>query len=165
MRRKLGWIAIIGIGMVVGVALLAFCACVATWVWGCDLVPVTELARVDVGNNRSVVFYADTCWEVNRGIYYEAQENGQAVIPRTGLGFHSPVNYSFKAVSAEDESLVAVYTPLAPDYDAILVMIDFRTRETWHNGENSQNKEKGLQMFRRLEQANPGLPEPRELSR
>jgi hypothetical protein len=32
-------------------------------------------------------------------------------------------------------------------------------------GENSQNGSKGLEMFRRLKQANPDLPEPVELLR
>jgi hypothetical protein len=165
MRRSLAWVAIISLGTVAGVILLAVCACLATWVWGCDLISVTELTRVDAGDNRSVIFYADTCWEVSRSVFYEVQENGQTIIPRTWLGRHFAINYTLKVVPAEDESLIVVYTSVIPDYDAIFVMIDFRSRETWHNGENSQNGPKGLEMFRRLKQANPDLPEPVELLR
>ena len=164
MRRRLTWIAIIVLGIPTGVALLFICAGFAFWL-PCDLTPVTELTRVDASNNRSVVFYNDTCWEVSRSIFYEIQENGQVVIPRTWLGRHYAINYALKEAPAEDESLVAVYTPGIPDYDAIFVVIDFITQETWHNGENGQNKAKGLEMFQRLKQANPDLPEPRELSR
>jgi len=165
MRRRLGWIAIICLGTVVGVVLLLFCAVWALWVLPCDLTPVTELTRVDAGNSRSVIFYADTCWEVSRNVFFEVQENGQPIIPRTGVGFHYSVDYSFKVVSAENKSLVAVYTPIVPDYDAIFVMIDFGTREAWQAGEYSKGKAKGLEMFQRLKQANPDLPEPKELLR
>jgi hypothetical protein len=165
MRRRLTWIAIIGLGIPVSAALLFVCAFLATWVWGCDLTPATELTRVEAGNNRSIVFYGDTCWEVSRNVSYEVQENGQTIIPRASLGNHYAMNFTFKAVSAEDESLVAVYTPFVLDYDAIFVMIDFGARETWHSGEYSEGKAKGLELFQRLKQANPNLSEPKELLR
>jgi hypothetical protein len=170
MRRRLTWIAIIVLGLPTGVALLFICAGFAFWL-PCDLTPVTELTRVDASNNRSVAFYADTCWEGNRGVFYEVQENGQTIIPRPGLGYgfsDSP----FKVVSAENKSLVAVYTPWTLDDDTVLVLIDFGTREAWHTGEHaednsvySQEKAKGLEMFKRLKQANPYLSEPKELLR
>ena len=164
MRRRLTWITIIVLGIPVGVALLFGCAVLATWTWGCDLTPVTELTRVDTGNNRSVIFYSATCWEVNRPVYFEAQESGQTVIPRSGLGYgfgDSP----FKVVSAENKSLVGVITPWTLDDTAVLVMIDFGTREAWASGEYSTGKAKGLEMFKRLKQANPNLSEPKELLR
>jgi hypothetical protein len=60
-------------------------------------------------------------------------------------------------VSAENKSLVAVYTPWTLDDDAVLVMIDFGAREAWHTGEYSKGKAKGLEMFQHLKQANPEI--------
>jgi hypothetical protein len=165
MWRRLGWIAILGIGVIVGSVVVFYCIVFAMVGLPCILTPVTELTRVDAGNNRLVIFYVETCWEVSREVFYEVQENGQTVIPRTSLGNRLPVDYSFKVVSAENESVVAVYTPELPDYKVIFVIVDFRTREAWDTNKGSQEKAKGLELYQRLKQANPDLPEPVELSR
>jgi hypothetical protein len=167
MTKKLEWIALLIAAGIAGTFILFACLLFVVFAGPCD--PPAEIVHVDVGNSRLVKFYGDSCWEGSRKVYYEAYEAGQIVVSRTLIDYFLPENlpteYSLQTVSANDGAVVGLYGPKHDYFDEMFVIIDFRTREAWHTGTNSQNKATGLEMFQRLKQANPDLPEPIDLSR
>jgi len=168
MAKKLKWITLLIVVVIVGIPIVFICVFLADWAFApCD---PQEIAQVNIGDDRSVKFYADSCWEGSIGVYYEAYESGQLVISRTLEDHFLPSNYSapefsFRVASTDNGAIVAVYDPQYHDVSEMFIIIDFGTRRAWNAGESSTNKATGLELFQRLKQANPALPEPKELSR
>jgi len=175
MAKKLKWITLLIVVIIAGIPIVFICVFLAGWALApCD---PQEIAQVDVGNNRSVKFYADSCWEGSPKVYYEADELGLIVISRTLIDYFLPSNYSapeftFRVASADNGAIIALYDPKYHDGPEMFVIVDFRTRVAWPvNGnviseaKRAELKVKAQDLFQRLKQANPDLPEPRELSR
>jgi hypothetical protein len=175
MAKKLKWIALLIVVGVAGIPIVFICVFLAGWAFApCD---PQEIAQVDVSDNRSVKFYADSCWEGSLKVYYEADESGLIVISRTLVDYFLPANYSapeftFRVASADNGAIVALYDPKYLEGPEMFVIIDFRTRVAWPINGNviSEAKRAELEvkvqdLFRRLKQANPDLPEPIDFSR
>ena len=151
---------------------LSLCVFVLNYAFGisCKLFPTTEIAKIDVGNARSISVHADTCWEINRGIYYEARDGEKVVIPLQRMGVRAgTAQYHFKVVFAANQSIVGVYDPTESSLDELFIIINFSTGESWPKDYLSGDqlaslKSKALEFFRQLKKENPELPTPEGLS-
>jgi hypothetical protein len=158
--------------LVVLVALL-WCAMGALFGLPCKLQPFTEVSKVDVGNDRLVTIYVDTCWEVGYNVRYDVSEAGKSVIPITALSFRSSGEFgmpsglsNFKVAYAENQSLIAVYDSTSSD---LFIIIDFTTHTSWPTScvdekKCDEAKNKAWALFERLRRETPDLPKPRNLS-
>lgn len=145
--------------LIIVICPLSFCAFL---LYSCDLVPYIELARINVGNNRTIFIYGETCWEISRGIYYEAHEGRKVIISPTLWDFDNPdENYNLEFITADNQSLVGIFDSNRP-INEFFIIIDFRTGESWprfmDGFEISLRKKNNF--FERLQKENPSIKIP-----
>jgi hypothetical protein len=173
-RRQTIWIILGGLG---GVCLVAFSLMVLALSkrqnileYLCD--QRATIATLDVRNQRSIIFVADSCYENDsRPVYYEVKEAGRVVTPITYIdNDDGAARHAYTTFYAEGGSLVAVLETTATP-PAVVVMQDFSAGESWprllDNEVSTQKfvKQKWQTIFDRLRRENPQLPTPEYLSR
>jgi hypothetical protein len=166
-KAKRTLIIVVALVAVILTALVLCPVCaLATAFLGRDFQPYTEVAKIDVGNQRVVTLYAESCWEVSRGIYYDAREASRLVIPRTLLDFDQGFDqYSLTGIYAENDSLVGIAAPPRSKEDFIII-IDFKNSKSWpaFSDDYATFLKKGRELYARLVRENPGLPELKRLN-
>jgi len=98
-----------------------------------------SIAKLDVGNNRSISIYEECGWtEISAGIYYDVREAGNVIIPMRFIEYYE-LGYidffDFDVAYAEDQSIVGVYDRAGFFRDVIIV--DFKTGKAWSSDINS----------------------------
>lgn len=169
-RVKLKHIALIVVA--VPALALVMILCVGAAIWApCYLEPYTEAAKINLGLERSVSVYVETCWEAGRAVYYEVREAGKEIVPRTFLGSDDGDDrYTLTAVSAEDRSLFGIFGP-TKSANRLFIMIDFKTGKSWPRllgevpyDEYDKAKRQASDLFDRLQRENPAITRPEGLS-
>ena len=127
------------------------------------------IASVDVGDNRSVRIYTDSCyWEGTRPLWYEVRKAGKVIVPESHLdGDLGSQLYAFRVISAENQSLVGVFDPAQSLFDYQFIIVDFKTGEAWPQRmstteEDRESEQKAFALFEKLERENPGNPRPKD---
>jgi len=146
-------------GLLIFIALVCLISLPVLLFFSCDLFPVTKLAEVDVGNNRTISIYGESCWEISRAIYYEAHEGRKVVVPQTLWEFDDPDEiYTLEFISTENRYLVGVYDS-DRTIDEFFIIIDFRTGESWPRFIDSLESSLGKQraFLKQLRKENPDI--------
>jgi hypothetical protein len=132
----------------------------------------TRIARIDVGHNRSVSIYAETCWEIHRSIRYDVWEGRKQIVSKEYLASDlGDSRYTTsKVVFAENGSLVGVFISFSTQSIILpsesYVFVDFKTGDVWPQSMKGYDeaKQKAIDMFDRLQRENSGLTKPEDLS-
>jgi hypothetical protein len=140
------------------ICLISFCSLLLFY---CDLFPYTQLVTLQVGNNRSVSIYEDSCWEISKKVYYEVYEAGKLIAPKSYIGqYLGSEPFTLEVIYAENQSLVGGYDA-AKSTPELLFIIDFKTGESWprewFDPRYDEIKPKAVDLFTRLQKENPNI--------
>jgi hypothetical protein len=131
MRQTIKLIIIIIVGGIAAIV-ITYC-CWMSAIFTCFPRITSTIALVDVGDDRSVRIYTDSCyWEGTRPLWYEVRKAGKVIVPESHLdGDLGSQLYAFRVVSAENQSLVGVFDPAQSLFDYQFIIVDFKTGEAW----------------------------------
>jgi hypothetical protein len=86
---------------------------------------------LDLPQRRQIALWYRVWWEGSQGMAYEVSDNGIIVLPLTGCGTVQPMATGLKYayVASDDGEVVGVYEVSAPQ--VLLLIYDFKGRESW----------------------------------
>jgi hypothetical protein len=120
-----------------------------------------EIATIDCGLGREIVFTSDRSWEIAPPIYYFVRVNDTVVVPITYIDaspLEDPTRLNFTRFVAKGGDLVGV--TYADDPSVYLVVHDFTDNASWPCGDHvpwsldatgEENRDRGRQSRQALE--------------